>query len=160
MSRSLTGHMITSSREGIGAKRELQERWKKLELKPATLLHLQEVLDTSGVTAAAIVTDIVEREKEKQIRFATIGKEWGVETLRLLSLEGLRPHLMDVLRFVLESFLTWHLIALPSPSVGILDHAVEITLAALFLLMSMIVIGLTCWFRNTCSRAKKRRKSA
>ena len=145
MSRN-SGRMVVYPRNAIAAKKELQERWRHLELKPATLLHLQEVLDTSGVAAAHSVTEAVIRQKAKQGRFADTGKEWGSEILRLLSLQGVRPHLIDVLRVVLETLLAWHLIVLPSLTDDMLNNAVEIALAVLFLIMGVVGICIRCWF--------------
>lgn len=138
MSRNRTAH----PQEMAVSKEALQERWKQLNLKPSTLLHLQEVLDTLGIAAAATITEAVVREKEKETPVTTIGKEWGSEALRLLSLEGVRPHLVDWLRVALEGFISWHLISLPE---GVIDQTVQITLAALLLLVSLIGI---CLFRH------------
>src|SRR6266571_139013 len=92
-------------------KQALQDQWKRLELKPATLLHLQELLDTAGLMEACLVTDVLSREKRPPI--AAVSKEWGFTELRLISLEGVRPHLMEGLRFSLETLMAWHLIHFP-----------------------------------------------
>jgi hypothetical protein len=159
MSRNSTGKMIASPQKVMVTKEELQERWKHLELKPATLLHLQEVLDTSGIAAAVIVTAALEREKKKQVSFTHIGKEWGFDALRLLSLEEIRPHLLNLFRVVLESFLAWHLTSLSSLSDGARDNIMEILLAAVFLLVSLCGSYLACLFCDKLSVSDQRKKS-
>ena len=157
MTRKSTRQMYAHTKGVDVTKKVLQERWVHLELKSTTLLHLQELMDTAGVAAAATVTEAVAQEKEKQAKFAAMGKEWGSEALRLISLEGLRPHLIDLLRFGLESLLAWHLISLPE---GSLDGVVELTLAALFLLVSFVGVCLLCQFRSKRLTFNKRKKSS
>lgn len=148
MSRNATRQMVKSPQNVIEAKKELQERWKQLELKPATLLHLQEVMDTSGVDAANSVTEALLRQKKQKSSLADTGKAWGSETLRLLSLQGVRPHLIDVLHIMLGTLLAWHFITFPSLTDEMLNNAGEIALAVLFLVMSLIGICLSCRFRR------------
>lgn len=125
------------------SKQELQAYWTHLELKPGTLLHLQELLDTKGIVAAGTVTDVLARAKKPKM--ADMGMEWSFEELRLLSLEGIRPHLVEVIRVALESFVAWHFIYVPE---GALNGMVEIVLAVLFFVVGLGVICFTCRCRN------------
>ncbi len=132
-------------------KQELQERWKHLELKTSTLLHLQEVLDRRGSAAAVTVTDVLVREKRPKM--VAMGKEWSFEELRLLSLEGIRPHLIDLIRVGLESLMAWHLIHVPD---GALDGMVEIVLAVLFCVFGVGAICVVCQCRDKGQKARSR----
>ncbi|GCE09206.1 hypothetical protein [Dictyobacter aurantiacus] len=157
MSRKSIGQVRGSPQQRGEAKKELQETWRQLELKPATLLHLQEVLDISGVGAARHVTEALIRQKGKQGRLADTGKEWGAEVLRLLSLQGMRPHLIDVFRVVLETLFAWHFIMLPSLTDEMLNNAVEVALALLFLIITLIGICLHCWHAHIRPTIKQRK---
>lgn len=152
MSGKITRQMRVQARTGIVTKEELQERWTHLELKPGTLLHLQELLDTTGIGAAVLVTEAIAHEKKAQVTYTNVGKEWGTEVLRLVSLESLRPHLVEMLRVVLEAVLAWHLISLPDATI---DDVVEMTLAALFLILICMVISLMCHLRRKRSASTK-----
>jgi hypothetical protein len=129
----------TSGQIDATTKRELQERWKHLELKTSTLLHLQEVLDRRGIAAAVAVTDVVAREKRPKM--VDMGKEWSFEELRLMTLEGVRPRLVDLIRFILESLIAWHFIHVPD---GAVDGMVEIVIAVLFCVFGVGAICVTC----------------
>lgn len=124
-------------------KENLQAYWKQLHLKPATLLHLQEVLDTTDITAAAAITEIV--AAEKQPRIVNISKEWGWQELRLIVIDCFRPHLVEWLRLALEALLAWHLLSM---SDALLDRAVEVGAALLFLVMSACAVYFTCRVRR------------
>ncbi len=145
-----TIEQIDASMKNV-TKQELQERWEHLALKTSTLLHLQEMLDRRGIIAAAAVTDILVREKRPKM--ADIGKEWGFEELRLISLEGIRPHLIDLIRVILETLMAWHFIHVPE---GAIDGMVEIVLAALFALGA---ICFTCrgYSKEQVSRTRGKR---
>lgn len=153
MSGKTTRPMNVQARAGVVTKEELQERWTHLELKPGTLLHLQELLDTTGIGVAMMVTEAIMHEKKAQVTYANVGKEWGTEVLRLISLESLRPHLVEMLRVVLEAVLAYHLISLPEATI---DDVVEMTLAALFLILGCMVISLMCHLRRKRSASTKR----
>ncbi|GHO82297.1 hypothetical protein [Dictyobacter formicarum] len=157
MSRKSTSQMRGFPQHKSEAKKELQEMWRQLELKPATLLHLQEILDVLGVGAASSITEALIRQKGKQGRLADTGKEWGTEVLRLLSLQGMRPHLIDVFRVVLETLFTWHFITLPSLTDEVLNNAVEIALAVLFLVIALVGICLHCWYARIRPTLKQRK---
>ena len=131
------------------SRQELQERWKYMELKTDTLLHLQEVLDRRGITAAVTVTDVLAREKRPKM--TAMGKEWSFEELRMVSLEGIRPHLVDLIRVVLESLIAWHLIHIPD---GALDGMVEMVLTVLFCVFGIGAICVTCRCRGKGQTAR------
>jgi hypothetical protein len=135
-------------------KQELQERWKHLELKTGTLLHLQEVLDRRGIMAAVTVTDVVAREKRPKM--VDMGKEWSFEELRLISLEGIRPHLMNLVRFVLEALIAWRFIQVPDSA---LDGVVEVALAGLFCLFGIGAICVTCYSQGKGKTARSKRRA-
>jgi hypothetical protein len=139
MTAKLSPQMSGSAVMITPTKEELQARWTHLELKPATLLHLQEVLDTAGPAAAATVTDLITAEKHPAT-IKEISKEWGWEELRLMTLEWLRPHMLDFLRLALEALIAWHFLRLSSDA---LDGAVEMTLALLFLVIGLVAICLS-----------------
>ncbi|BCL79570.1 hypothetical protein ccbrp13_20350 [Ktedonobacteria bacterium brp13] len=151
--RSSTRQVDAATRMMMGTKQELQERWKHLELKPATLLHLQELLDRRGVTAAVTVTNVLAREKKPKM--ADIGMEWSFEELRLISLEGIRPHLVDLIRVALESFMAWHFIHVPESALG---GMVEIVLAVLFCVVGVGAICFTCRCRSKKQTPRSRNK--
>ncbi len=138
----------TSHRQGTDvqitmSKRALQTQWMRLELKPKTLLHLQYVLDTWGPGAAATVTEVLVHEKKARV--ATFGQEWIGEELRILSRQGVRPVLLQVVRLLLESLAAWGVIQL---SESALDGAIEITLAVLFMVTSCFGMWMASWWHR------------
>ena len=120
-------------------------------MKPATLLHLQEVLDTAGIVAASLVTEVIEQEKTPKI--SVVGKEWGLEELRLIALESVRPHLVDLLRLILEALLAWHFLHFAQTSI---DNVVEITLTMLFFVVGFLGICLICRYHEKSDVFRKK----
>lgn len=125
-------------------KRDLQRQWMHLHVKPSTLLQLQELLDRSGIAAATAVTGVVTREKNKpRSCLKGTGKVWGSEALRAISLQGVRPFLINGARISLETLFACHLAALQMETT-----LIELTLAVVLVVMSLVALCLARLIRE------------
>jgi hypothetical protein len=90
--------------------------------------------------------------REKRSGVSDVSREWSLEELRLLSLEYIRPHLVDFIRLLLESLVAWHFIVVPAST---FDGLSQIVLAVLFVCIALLTIWVIC----RCRRIPRARRT-